>query len=87
MSTSATPSQVPAPDGAGETRIERDSMGELPVPSGAYYGASTQRAVHNFPISPHRFQRRLIRALGLIKRAGADIIITYHAKDAANWLK
>ncbi|HEX2516408.1 MAG TPA: class II fumarate hydratase, partial [Chloroflexota bacterium] len=70
--TSATQSQVPSPDGAGETRLERDSMGELPVPSGAYYGASTQRAVQNFPISPHRFQRRLIRALGLIKRAGAE---------------
>jgi fumarate hydratase, class II len=56
-----------------ETRIERDSMGELPVPAGAYYGASTQRAVQNFPISPLRFPRRLIRALGLIKRAAAEV--------------
>ena len=71
MSAERNPRSL-APDGAGETRIERDSMGELPVPSGAYYGASTQRAVQNFPISPHRFQRRLIRALGLIKRAGAE---------------
>ncbi|MGH2355359.1 MAG: class II fumarate hydratase [Chloroflexota bacterium] len=56
-----------------ETRIERDSMGELPVPANAYYGASTQRAVQNFPISALRFPRRLIRALGLIKRAAAEV--------------
>ncbi len=56
-----------------ETRIERDSMGELPVPAGAYYGASTQRAVRNFPISSLRFPRRLICALGLIKRAAAEV--------------
>jgi fumarate hydratase, class II len=55
------------------TRTERDSMGELPVPASAYYGASTQRAVQNFPISSHRFTRRLIRALGLIKQAGAEV--------------
>jgi fumarate hydratase class II len=48
-------------------------MGELPVPASAYYGASTQRAVQNFPISDARFHRRLIRALGLIKRAGAEV--------------
>jgi fumarate hydratase class II len=54
------------------TRIERDSMGELPVPAAAYYGASTQRAVRNFPISNLRFPRRFIRALGLIKRAAAE---------------
>ena len=48
-------------------------MGELPVPAHAYYGASTQRAVQNFPISGLRFPRRLIRALGLIKRAAAEV--------------
>jgi fumarate hydratase class II len=48
-------------------------MGELPVPAGAYYGASTQRAVQNFPISSHRFNRRLIRAIGLIKGAAAEV--------------
>ena len=37
-------------------RVERDSMGELPVPSDAYYGASTERAVRNFPISGQRLQ-------------------------------
>jgi fumarate hydratase, class II len=54
------------------TRVERDSMGELPVPADAYYGASTQRAVLNFPISTARFGRRLVRAIGLIKRAAAE---------------
>jgi len=56
----------------GPTRIERDSMGEVEVPADALYGASTQRAVLNFPISGQRFPRRFIRALALIKEAAAD---------------
>jgi fumarate hydratase class II len=52
-------------------RVERDSMGPLEVPEGAYYGASTQRAVENFPISGERFDRRFIWALGTIKYAAA----------------
>ncbi|MBV9174766.1 MAG: class II fumarate hydratase [Chloroflexi bacterium] len=52
-------------------RVERDSMGPLEVPEGAYYGASTMRAVHNFPISGERFDRRFIWALGTIKQAAA----------------
>ncbi len=55
------------------TRIERDSMGEMAVPTAAYYGASTQRAVLNFPISDLRMPRRFIRALGQIKRAAAEV--------------
>jgi len=55
-----------------ETRIERDSMGEMQVPANAYYGASTQRAVLNFPISDLRFPRPFIRALGQIKQAAAQ---------------
>jgi fumarate hydratase class II len=54
------------------TRVERDSMGELEVPAEALYGASTQRAVLNFPISGQRFPRRFIRALALIKQAAAE---------------
>ncbi len=54
-------------------RIERDSMGEVSVPDGAYYGASTQRAVENFPISGIRFPRRFIWALGLVKGSAARI--------------
>jgi fumarate hydratase class II len=55
-----------------ETRVERDSMGEVLVPASAYYGAQTQRAVENFPISSWRFGRRFIRALGLVKWAAAQ---------------
>ncbi|MDE0168161.1 MAG: class II fumarate hydratase [bacterium] len=54
-------------------RIERDSMGELHVPSDALYGASTQRAVENFPISSLRFSRRFIWAMGLIKGSAARV--------------
>jgi fumarate hydratase class II len=54
-------------------RIERDSMGEVQVPDDAYYGASTQRAVDNFPISDLRFSRRMIWALGLIKGSAARV--------------
>ncbi len=54
-------------------RIARDSMGEIEVPAGAYYGASTRRAVLNFPISGITMPRRLIRALGLVKRAAASV--------------
>lgn len=48
-------------------RLERDSMGEVKVPKEAYFGAHTQRAVQNFPISGLRFPRAFIQALGLIK--------------------
>ena len=53
-------------------RIERDSMGELKVPADALYGAQTQRAVQNFPISGIPMPREFIRALGLIKSAAAS---------------
>jgi fumarate hydratase class II len=56
-----------------EFRKERDSMGEVSVPVGAYYGASTQRAHDNFPISNLKFGRDFIWALGLIKGAAAAI--------------
>ncbi len=57
----------------GQYRIERDTMGEMRVPSGALWGAQTARAVENFPISGLRFQRPFIRALGLIKSAAAKV--------------
>jgi fumarate hydratase, class II len=56
----------------GRTRMEKDSMGEMSLPESALYGASTQRAVLNFPISGYRFSRPFIRALGIIKWAGAQ---------------
>jgi fumarate hydratase class II len=54
------------------TRTERDSMGEMEVPADAMYGASTQRAVLNFPISGRPLPRRFLRALALIKLAAAE---------------
>ena len=54
-----------------EFRSEKDSMGEVRVPAAAYYGAQTQRAVENFPISGRRLPERLIRAMGLVKWACA----------------
>ena len=60
------------PSDPGTGRIERDSMGEMEVPVDAYYGAQTQRAVLNFPISDRRFPRRFVRALGMVKLAAAQ---------------
>jgi fumarate hydratase, class II len=51
-----------------EYRVERDSMGEVKVPKSAYYGAQTQRAVENFPISGIGFPPRFIPALAIIKQ-------------------
>src|SRR5579862_3344092 len=56
---------------AGSFRVERDSMGELKVPADALWGAQTQRAVENFPISGTMLPRGFIRALALIKQAAA----------------
>src|SRR5437763_669066 len=56
-----------------KTRVEKDSMGEMEVPVEAYYGAQTERARRNFRISPLRFPRSFIRALGLIKKAAAQV--------------
>lgn len=55
------------------TRIEKDSMGTMEVPSEAYYGAQTQRAALNFPISPYRMSRIFIQSMGEIKRAAAVV--------------
>jgi len=57
--------------GNSNVRVERDSMGPMEVPADALYGASTMRAVLNFPISNLRFPRAFIRALGLVKLAAA----------------
>src|SRR3954468_3398652 len=67
MADTRTSSQSP------QFRSERDSMGEMKVPADAYYGASTARAVENFPISDLRFSRRFVAAMGLVKWAAADV--------------
>ena len=56
---------------ASDFRIERDSLGEVQVPADALYGAQTQRAKENFPVSDLRFARRFIEALGHVKQAAA----------------
>jgi fumarate hydratase class II len=65
-----------------DTRVERDSMGEMQVPADAYYGASTQRAVLNFPISDLRFPREFIRTLGQIKQSAALVNVALGNIDA-----
>ena len=55
------------------TRVEKDSMGDMDVPLDAYYGAQTERARRNFQISSLRFPRAFVRALGLIKKAAAQV--------------
>ena len=53
-------------------RTEEDSLGEMQVPADAYWGAQTQRAVENFPISELTFGRRFVRALGIVKKGAAQ---------------
>ncbi|HWD33579.1 MAG TPA: class II fumarate hydratase FumC [Pseudomonas sp.] len=65
------------------TRIERDSMGELQVPAEALYGAQTQRAVNNFPISQQRMPTQFIRALLLAKAAAAKANVELKQLDEA----
>ena len=64
-------------------RTEKDSMGELQVPAGALYGAQTQRAVENFPVSGIPMARPFIRALGLIKATAAEVNRDLGLMDAA----
>ncbi len=66
-------------------RIERDSLGEVRVPENALYGAQTQRAVENFPISGQRFGRGFIQAMGLIKKGAAltNLELGYLDEDLA----
>ena len=64
-----------------ETRLERDSIGELQVPASAFYGVQTMRAHQNFPISDLRFPRRFIRALGQIKGAAAEVNVALGLLD------
>ncbi len=65
------------------TRIEKDSMGTMDVPADALYGASTQRAVLNFPVSGYRFGREFIRALAMVKWACAQANLELGRLDQA----
>ena len=63
-------------------RVEKDSLGEIDVPADALYGAQTQRAVDNFPISGLTFSRSFIRALGLVKAACAQANLDLELMEA-----
>src|ERR1700679_4172841 len=69
MSSTTSSAKNTASD--ADFRIEHDSMGEVRVPARAYYGAQTQRAIENFPISGWPLRPELIHALGLVKLAAA----------------
>jgi fumarate hydratase class II len=56
-----------------KTRIEKDTMGEVAVDSDRYWGAQTQRSRENFVIGGDRFPREVIRALGIVKKAAAQV--------------
>src|SRR5207247_2589664 len=66
------PPFCPNAPGMTDYRVEKDFLGELKVPKDAYWGAQTQRAIENFPISGIRFGRRFLYALGLINMAAAQ---------------
>jgi fumarate hydratase class II len=70
-------------------RTERDSMGEMSVPDEALYGASTQRAVLNFPVSGHAMPAGFIRGLGLVKWAcaGANRQLSRLSEEKAGWIE
>src|ERR1022692_3779337 len=72
-----------AADGSPGFRIEHDSMGEVQVPADALWGAQTQRAVQNFPVSGERLSRDLIGALASIKGVGAMVNAGLGVLDAA----
>ncbi|UCC72875.1 MAG: class II fumarate hydratase [Gemmatimonadota bacterium] len=66
---------------SSDYRIERDTLGEMQVPADALWGASTQRAVENFPVSGIGFPRRFIRALGAIKMVAAQVNMALDVVD------
>ena len=72
-----------------ETRTERDSLGEVEVPASAYYGAQTERARQNFPVSGLRFPRRFIAALGMIKgeAAAVNAELGIIDEERADWIR
>jgi len=64
-----------------QTRIEKDSMGEIEVPADCYWGAQTQRSLENFKIGRERFPREMIRALGIVKQSSAEVNSTLGLLD------
>ena len=56
-----------------EVRVEKDSMGDVHVPAWAYWGAQTQRAKENFPISGYKIPLPMLRGIALVKRYAAEV--------------
>src|SRR3954451_12089825 len=79
MWATVSPGRYVAVMAADGFRLEHDTMGDVKVPAWARWGASTQRAVDNFPISGTRLERRLIRALALVK--GEAALVNARLKD------
>src|SRR3989344_4344082 len=65
-----------------EFRIEKDTMGDVKIPVHASWGAQTQRSTENFKIGGDRFPREMIRALGVLKKAGAQTNLDLKLLDA-----
>ena len=61
-----------------DTRIEKDSLGEIAVPSDALYGAQTMRAVHNFPVSGMKPYRAFVWGMAATKQAAALVLSLIH---------
>ena len=76
------PPARPRPSSGSQTRIEADTFGPIEVPADRYWGAQTERSRRNFRIGEERMPTPLIRALGLIKRAAADVNCTLGSLDA-----
>ncbi len=66
---------------SGEVRVEKDSMGELPVPADRYYGAQTARSLINFEIGDDKMPTSIIRAFGILKQAAAEINVSLSQLD------
>src|SRR5664279_1176259 len=67
----SAPGQATPPTARPGFRIEKDPLGYLEVPDGAYYGVQTARGIHNFPISGTRPHKALVRAIVCVKKAAA----------------
>ena len=66
-------------------RVEKDSLGDVEVPAGVYYGAQTERARQNFPVSGIRFPPRFISALGMIKSEAAAVNLSTTPDHETSW--
>ena len=74
-------SDIATEEVSGAYRIERDSLGDVQVPVDAWYGAQTQRAIHNFPITGLLPHPTMVRATVFVKQAAAEVIMLTHNEE------